>query len=64
MGTPTNAGILLLHDQPQRFIPGATVRIGFFGARGITPIFEDEVRGSLIEQLHGTRSQTYRSRCA
>ena len=54
VGTPTNAGILLLHDQPQRFIPGATVRIGFFGARGITPIFEDEVRGSLIEQLHGT----------
>lgn len=54
VGTPTNAGILLLHDRPQRFIPGATVRIGFFGTRGITPIFEDEVCGSLIEQLHGT----------
>lgn len=54
VGTPTNAGILLLHDQPQRYIAGATIRIGFFGSRGGTPIFEDEVTGSLIEQVHRT----------
>lgn len=54
VGTPTNAGILLLHDQPQRYIAGATIRIGFFGNRGGTPIFEDEVTGSLIEQVHRT----------
>lgn len=59
VGTPTNAGILLLHDRPQRYVPGATVRIGFFGTKGITPIFEDEICGSLIEQLHGTVEVLY-----
>ena len=54
VGTPTNAGILLLHDQPQRYIAGATIRIGFFGGRGATPLFEDEVSGSLINQVHTT----------
>lgn len=54
VGTPTNAGILLLHDHPHQYIPGATVRIGFFGSHGGTPIFEDEVFGSLIEQVHTT----------
>ena len=47
VGTPTNAGILLLHNRPHQYIPGATVRIGFFGSHGGTPIYEDEVFGSL-----------------
>ena len=59
VGTPTNAGILLLHDRPDQFIPGATVRIGFFGGMGGTPIFEDEVTGSLIEQVHTTLDLLY-----
>lgn len=54
VGTPTNAGILLLHNRPHQYIPGATVRIGFFGSRVGTPIYEDEVCGSLIEQVHST----------
>lgn len=54
VGTPTNAGILLLHNRPHQYIPGATVRIGFFGSHGGTPIYEDEVFGSLIEQVHST----------
>lgn len=54
VGTPTNAGILLLHDQPHRYIAGATIRIGFFGGRRGTPLFEDEVTGSLIDQVHTT----------
>lgn len=54
VGTPTNAGILLLHDEPHHYIAGATVRIGFFGGRGGSPIFEDEVCGSLVEQVHAT----------
>lgn len=54
VGTPTNAGILLLHDRPHQYIPGATVLIGFFGGRGGTPIFEDEIYGSLIQQVHAT----------
>ena len=37
VGTPTNAGILLLHNRPHQYIPGATVRIGFFGSHGGTP---------------------------
>lgn len=54
VGTPTNAGILLLHNRPHQYIPGATGRIGFFGSHGGTPIYEDEVFGSLIEQVHST----------
>ena len=54
VGTPTNAGILLLHNRPHQYIPGATVRIGFFGSHDGTPIYEDEVFGSLIEQVHST----------
>lgn len=54
VGTPTNAGILLLHNHPNQYIPGATVRIGFFGSQGGTPIYEDEVFGSIIEQVHST----------
>lgn len=54
VGTPTNAGILLLHDEPHHYIAGATVRIGFFGGRGGSPIFEDEICGSLVEQVHAT----------
>ncbi len=59
VGTPTNVGILLLHDRPHQYIPGATVRIGFFGGRGGTPIFEDEIYGSLIEQVHATVETLY-----
>lgn len=59
VGTPTNAGILLLHDRPHQYIPGATVRIGFFGGRGGTPVFEDEITGSLIEQVHSTVETLY-----
>ena len=59
VGTPTNAGILLLHNRPHQYIPGATVRIGFFGSHGGTPIYEDEVFGSLIEQVHSTVELLY-----
>lgn len=59
VGTPTHAGLLLLHDRPDQFIPGATVRIGFFGGKGGTPIFEDEITGSLIEQVHATVETLY-----
>lgn len=59
VGTPTNAGILLLHDRPDQFVPGATVRIGFFGSIGGAPIFQDEVTGSLIEQVHTTLDLLY-----
>lgn len=59
VGTPTNVGILLLHDRPHQYIPSATVRIGFFGGRGGTPIFEDEIYGSLIEQVHATVETLY-----
>ena len=61
VGTPTNAGILLLHNRPHQYIPGATVRIGFFGSHGGTPIYEDEVFGSLIEQVTQPSSCSLRS---
>lgn len=59
VGTPTNAGILLLHNRPHQYIPGATVRIGFFGSQCGTPIYEDEIFGSLIEQVHATVELLY-----
>lgn len=37
VGTPTNAGILLLHNRPHQYIPGATVRIGFLEVTAARP---------------------------
>lgn len=59
VGTATNAGILLLHNRPHQYIPGATVRIGFFGSHGGRPIYEDEIFGSIIEQVHATVELLY-----
>lgn len=61
VGTPTNAGILLLHNRPHQYIPGATVRIGFFGSHGGTPIYEDEVFGSSSSKCTQPSSCSLRS---
>ena len=55
VGTPTNAGILLLHNRPHQYIPGATVRIGFWKSRRHAHL-RDEVFGFLIESALNRRA--------
>lgn len=48
----TNAGVLLLHNNPEKFIPGASVLIALFDENDRKPVEMDEVRGPLIHQLN------------
>lgn len=47
----TNAGVLLLHNQPERFIPGASVRLELF-AQGDEAVLQNDVTGPLKQQLN------------
>lgn len=53
-GSPslTNAGVLLLHNNPEKFIPSATVLIAKFEDKSRQPVMMSEVRGPLIHQLN------------
>ncbi len=44
------AAILLFHPDPEKYIPGAYVKIGFFKTDDDL-VFQDEVHGSLIDQV-------------
>lgn len=44
------AAILLFHEDPEKYIPGAYIKIGFFTSDDDLR-FQDEVHGSLIEQI-------------
>lgn len=48
--TLTNAGVLLLHNQPEQLIPGALVQLRLF-AQGSQALLESEVCGPLGHQL-------------
>ena len=47
-GYLTNAAVLLFHPEPDRFVPGCTVKIGFFEEAEI--LYQDEVAGPIVEQ--------------
>lgn len=47
------AAILLFHVDPEKFVTGAYVKIGYF-KREADLIFQDEVHGNLFEQVEGT----------
>jgi ATP-dependent DNA helicase RecG len=47
------AAILLFHKQPEKYIQGAYIKIGFF-QEDDDLVFQDEVHGSLIEQIDKT----------
>lgn len=49
----TNAGVLLLHRTPERFIPGAFIRIGLFEENDFRMRKQAEINGPLIDQLEG-----------
>jgi len=52
-GKPKRAAILLFHSNPEKFIPGAFVKIGFFKTDEDI-IFQDEIHGNLFEQVEKT----------
>jgi ATP-dependent DNA helicase RecG len=45
------AAVLLFHPKPEKFVTGAYVKIGFFQGDDDDLAFQDEVRGSLMEQI-------------
>jgi ATP-dependent DNA helicase RecG len=49
-GYLTTAAILLFHNDPEKWIPGAYTRIGFFGKDDADLKYQDEIHGSLIYQ--------------
>lgn len=48
------AAILLFHPDPERYISGAYIKIGFFRNNDEDLAFQDEVHGSLMEQVDKT----------
>src|SRR5690606_6160922 len=47
------AAVLLFHPDPEKYVTGAYVKIGYF-EREADLIFQDEVHGNLFEQVEGT----------
>ncbi|WP_204374910.1 RNA-binding domain-containing protein [Sunxiuqinia dokdonensis] len=50
-GLLKNAAILLFHPDPERYVTGAHIKIGFFRGDDDDLAFHDEVHGSLMEQI-------------
>ena len=45
------AGLMLFHPQPERFVTGAFVKLGFFAGDDDDLVFQDEVHGPLMLQV-------------
>jgi ATP-dependent DNA helicase RecG len=52
-GQIKRAGVLLFHPDPEKFITGAFIKIGYF-ATETELLFQDEVHGNLFEQVEKT----------
>jgi ATP-dependent DNA helicase RecG len=50
-GNLKRAAVLLFHPKPERFVTGAYIKIGFFQGDDDELAFQDEVSGSLMEQI-------------
>jgi ATP-dependent DNA helicase RecG len=50
-GNLKRAAILLFHPKPEKFVTGAYIKIGFFKGDDDDLDFQDEVHGSLMEQI-------------
>jgi len=50
-GNMKRAAILLFHPKPEKFVTGAYIKIGFFQGDDDDLAFQDEVHGSLMEQI-------------
>ena len=45
------AAILLFHPNPEKYVRGAYIKIGFFKSDNEDLVFQDEIHGSLMEQI-------------
>ncbi|MDR2962835.1 MAG: putative DNA binding domain-containing protein [Bacteroidales bacterium] len=50
-GNLKRAAILLFHHNPEKFVTGAYIKIGFFQSDDDELAFQDEIHGSLMEQI-------------
>jgi len=53
-GDLKRAAILLFHPNPEKFVTGAYIKIGFFQKDDEDLAFQDEIHGSLMEQIEKT----------
>lgn len=53
-GQLSKAAILLFHPDPEKYVRGAYIKIGYFGSSEEDLIFQDEIHGSLMEQIDKT----------
>ena len=53
-GQLSKAAILLFHPQPEKYVRGAYIKIGFFRSDKEDLAFQDEIHGSLMEQIEKT----------
>lgn len=50
-GPLKRSAVMLFHPQPERFVPGAYVKLGFFAGEDDELVFQDEVHGPLMMQV-------------
>jgi ATP-dependent DNA helicase RecG len=53
-GQLSRAAILLFHPEPEKYVRGAYIKIGYFASSEEDLIFQDEIHGSLMEQIEKT----------
>ena len=56
----TRAAMLAFHRNPERWVTGAYIKIGFFGASDSDLQYQDEIHGPLIEQIDRTMAKAAR----
>lgn len=50
-GQLKRSAVMLFHPQPERFVPGAYVKLGFFAGEDDELVFQDEIHGPLMLQV-------------
>lgn len=58
-GYLTRAAMLAFHHDPERWVTGAYIKIGFFGSSDSDLQYQDEIHGPLIEQIDRTIDLVY-----
>ena len=58
-GQPSRAAMLAFHPDPERWITGSYIKIGFFGKSDADLQYQDSVHGPLIEQVDKTMDLVY-----
>ncbi|MBQ6996235.1 MAG: putative DNA binding domain-containing protein [Lachnospiraceae bacterium] len=53
------AAILAFHKDPEKWVTGAYIKIGFFGESDSDLVYQDEVHGPLLEQVDKTVDLVY-----